>query len=53
MIEDNGKRFNHLPDWLALTRHGHLGLVRMQEWAEAIGVTPRLVPRPVGGGRLT
>lgn len=36
-IRDNGKGFSMPKDWLDLAREGHLGLIGIQERAEAIG----------------
>jgi PAS domain S-box-containing protein len=36
-IQDNGEGFDFTGDWLDFARQGHLGLVGMQERAEAIG----------------
>jgi two-component system sensor histidine kinase DegS len=48
-IQDNGKGFEIPYHWVEFARQGHLGLVGMQERAEAVGGHVRLVSRPGEG----
>jgi PAS domain S-box-containing protein len=50
-IRDNGRGFELPSDWLDLARRGHLGLVGIQERAEAIGGSLEIVSQP-GNGML-
>jgi len=50
-IQDNGIGFELPKDWLVLARKGHLGLVGMQERAEAVGGKVFLYTHP-GSGTL-
>jgi PAS domain S-box-containing protein len=50
-IKDNGRGFELPDDWLELARRGHLGLVGIQERAEAIGGSLEILSHP-GNGTL-
>jgi two-component system NarL family sensor kinase len=45
-VADNGCGFQVPTDWVVLARHGHLGLVGMQERAEAIGGQMQVFSEP-------
>ena len=51
-IQDNGAGFEVPQDWLALARQGHLGLVGIQERAEAIGGKAEILSSPGNGTRI-
>ncbi|NLG97729.1 MAG: response regulator [Chloroflexi bacterium] len=51
-IQDNGKGFEPTSDWVALARHGHLGLVGMKERAEAIGGVLSIQSNPGKGTKI-
>ncbi len=51
-IQDNGEGFDFPGDWLYFARQGHLGLVGMQERAEAIGGRLELNSRKDEGTRI-
>jgi PAS domain S-box-containing protein len=48
-IRDNGRGFELPSDWLELARRGHLGLVGIQERAEAIGGSLEILSHPGNG----
>jgi len=48
-IRDNGVGFILPEQWLDLAREGHLGLVGMQERAEAVGGTANITSQPNQG----
>jgi PAS domain S-box-containing protein len=51
-IADNGRGFHVPSNWLNLARHGHLGLVGIQERAEALGGSVSLISRPGEGSTI-
>ena len=51
-IRDNGRGFDLPSDWLELARHGHLGLVGIQERAEAIGGSVEISSEPAEGTKV-
>jgi signal transduction histidine kinase len=52
VIQDNGTGFSPPTQWLELARQGHLGLVGMQERAEAVGGSLQIQARPGQGTTL-
>jgi signal transduction histidine kinase len=51
-IQDDGIGFQLPEDWVILARQGHLGLVGMQERAEAIGGAVQVESAPGQGARI-
>lgn len=51
-IQDNGDGFEPTSDWVALARHGHLGLVGMKERAEAVGGVLSIQSNPGKGTKI-
>jgi PAS domain S-box-containing protein len=49
LVEDNGRGFQVPSDWLDAARHGHLGLVGVQERADAIGGSLKIFSTPGRG----
>lgn len=51
-IQDNGRGFVVLEDWIDLARQGHLGLLGMRERAEAVGGNLDVISTPGGGTQV-